>query len=66
MLSKISLSPSLGINLLASRTNGFSGSYLRENAAIIPVKESMRSAEGVKGTFAEVNDCFVDLLNSGS
>jgi len=56
MLSKTSLSSSLDINLLSSRTEGFSGSDLQElcrSAAMIPVKEFMRSAEGMKGIFTE-------------
>jgi len=56
MLSKTSLSPSLDINLLATRTEGFSGSDLQElcrNAAIVPLKEFMRSPEGMKGSIAE-------------
>ena len=67
MLSKTSLSPALDIDLLAARTESFSGSDLQElcrNAAMIPVKEFMRSGEGMKETLAEVSDRFVDLLNS--
>ena len=67
MLSKTSLSPSLDIDLLAARTEGFSGSDLQElcrNAAMIPVKEFMRSTDGMKGALTEVGDHFVDLRNS--
>jgi len=56
MLSKTSLSPSLDTNLLAARTDGFSGSDLQElcrNAAMVPLKEFMRSPEGMKGSVAE-------------
>lgn len=66
MLSKTSLSPALDIDLLAARTEGFSGSDLQElcrNAAMIPVKEFMRSGEGMNGTLAEVSNRFVGLLN---
>jgi len=64
MLYKTSLLPSVDINLLAAQTEGFSGSDLQElcrNAAMVPLKEFMRSPEGMKGTLAEVGDCSVGL-----
>lgn len=67
MLCKTSLSPSLDIDLLAARTEGFSGSDLQElcrNAAMVPVKEFMRSPEGMQEILAEVSDHIVHLLDS--
>lgn len=64
MLYKTSLSPSVDISLLAARTEGFSGSDLQElcrNAAMVPLKEFMRSPEGMKGTLTEVGDRSVGL-----
>jgi len=68
MLYKTTLSPSVDIDLLAARTEGFSGSDLQElcrNAAMVPLKEFMRSPEGMKGTLDQVGDRFVhpDSLN---
>jgi SpoVK/Ycf46/Vps4 family AAA+-type ATPase len=59
MLYKTPLSPSADIGLLAARTEGFSGSDLQElcrNAAMVPLKEFMRSPEGMKGNLDEVSD----------
>ena len=67
MLSKTSLSPSLDVGLLAARTEGFSGSDLQElcrNAAMVPVKEFMRSPEGMQGPLGDVSDRFVEFLDS--
>lgn len=64
MLYTTSLSPSVDISLLAARTEGFSGSDLQElcrNAAMVPLKEFMRSPEGMKGTLADVGDLFVEV-----
>lgn len=69
MLFKTSLSPSLDIDLLAARTEGFSGSDLQElcrSAAMIPLKEFMRSADGMKGSLTEVSDHFVDCETHGT
>lgn len=49
MLSKTSLAPSLSIETIARRTEGLSGSDLKEvcrNAAMAPVREYMRDKGG--------------------
>lgn len=64
MLYKTSLSPSVDISQLAAQTEGFSGSDLQElcrNAAMVPLKEFMRSPEGMKENLAEVGDRSVSL-----
>jgi len=67
MLSKTSLSSSLDVSLLAARTEGFSGSDLQElcrNAAMVPVKEFMRSPEGMQGPLGDVSDPFSRISRS--
>lgn len=51
MLRDTALSPALDLDVLAAHTDGFSGSDLQElcrNAAMVPLKEYMRSEEGLK------------------
>ena len=58
MLTNTSLSPPLTIPQLAKQTDGMSGSDLQElcrNAAMVPVREYMRSEEGMKKGSAEVS-----------
>lgn len=50
MLHNTTLSPTLNLDILADQTDGFSGSDLQElcrNAAMVPLKEYMRSPEGL-------------------
>jgi SpoVK/Ycf46/Vps4 family AAA+-type ATPase len=61
MLAKTNLSPNFSIDALAARTDGLSGSDLREtcrNAAMSPVRELMRSkgASGKEGLEAAKKD----------
>ena len=49
MLDGTSLSPDFSLSTLADRTAGMSGSDLKElcrNAAMVPVREFLRKAEG--------------------
>ena len=66
MLSKTSLLPSLDVGLLAARDRGFFQLGPGRNAAMVPVKEFMRSPEGMKGTLGDVSDRFVEFLDSWS
>jgi len=73
MLSHTSLSPSFSISDLARRTDGLSGSDLREtcrNAAMAPVREVMREKggkgkEGLEQARLEVSPAFVSVIRSG-
>lgn len=49
MLKGTSLEPNFPLDLLATRTDGLSGSDLKEvcrNAAMVPVREYMKKADG--------------------
>ncbi|RKO88302.1 hypothetical protein BDK51DRAFT_44664 [Blyttiomyces helicus] len=49
LLKEVNLAPDFDMSQLVSRTNGYSGSDLKElcrNAVMIPVRESLRSLGG--------------------